>query len=163
MVVEHPGRVLRHSWGCASPGEGYPDPVESSVLPMKITRHLDSKIKVNTTMYKNSQKSPFFGDGAHSIFLQKWVHFQFATSYHSIAIVQSKFEVRWTPRDSRNPRNVLELFRDVPRPFRGLLSQFFEILNKKRNFSHSCSTKSLISPEKTKVTKLPRNHPKWLK
>ena len=29
------------------------------------------------------------------------------------------------------PRNVLELFRAVPQPFRGLLSQFFEILRKK--------------------------------
>ena len=71
-------------------GKGNPGPLKSSALQMKITRYLDSKIKVNTSMYKNSQKSPFFGDGAHSIFLQKWEHFQFATSYHSIAIAQSK-------------------------------------------------------------------------
>ena len=104
--------------------KGYPGPVKSSALQMKIIRHLDSKIKVNTSMYKNSQKSPFFGNGAHSIFLQKMGTFSICDFIILVAIAQSKFEVCWTPRDSRNPRNVFELFPGVPRPFRGLRSHF---------------------------------------
>ena len=39
------------------------------------------------------------------------------------------------PGTRATPGNVLELFRGVPRPFRGLVSQFFEILKKAEIFA----------------------------